>query len=147
MRSLWLAIALGCTGATPPAPDPSGSADVVGVEASGDAGAYTFSVTVRSPDTGCDQYADWWEVVTTDGQLVYRRILTHSHVDEQPFTRSGGPVAVQAADPLVIRAHLNTGGYGQVHVGSVSGGFGAGGAGDLPASIETADPQPDGCAF
>ena len=36
-------------------------ADVTAVEVRGEEGAYTFSVTVSSPDTGCDQYADWWE--------------------------------------------------------------------------------------
>ncbi len=54
----------------------SGShADVKLVSISGSPGAYSFSVTVRSPDTGCDRYADWWEVLTTEGQLIYRRVL------------------------------------------------------------------------
>jgi hypothetical protein len=34
-------------------------ADVISVEASGQPGAVRFSVGIRSPDTGCDQYADW----------------------------------------------------------------------------------------
>src|SRR5262252_1297487 len=63
-------------------------AHVVQVQVSGNAGAFSFSVTVRSPDSGCARYADWWEVVSTDGKLLHRRILMHSHVDEQPFTRS-----------------------------------------------------------
>ncbi|MCB0054175.1 MAG: hypothetical protein KDE24_32035, partial [Caldilinea sp.] len=67
-------------------------ADVFGVTVRGDDGAYQFSVEIASPDTGCNQYADWWEVLDSDGNLLYRRILTHSHVDEQPFIRSGGPV-------------------------------------------------------
>jgi hypothetical protein len=64
---------------------------VVAVEVTGEPGARAFTVTVRSPDTGCERYADLWEVVSTDGDLRYRRVLAHSHVDEQPFTRSGGP--------------------------------------------------------
>jgi hypothetical protein len=56
-----------------PEPDDAVTADVTAVRVSGAPGAYTFSVTLSSPDTGCDQYADWWEVITPDGELVYRR--------------------------------------------------------------------------
>ncbi len=94
------------------------------VEVSGSDAQYIFKVTVRSPDTGCDQYADWWEVVTPDQALIYRRILTHSHVNEQPFTRQGSPVQVDANDPLIIRLHMNNTGYASNAMqGSVQGGF------------------------
>ncbi len=124
-------------------------ADVTAVEVSGGAGAYTFAVTIRSPDTGCDRYADWWEVTTESGELVHRRILAHSHVDEQPFTRSSSPVEVDAATTVIVRAHLSRGGYGGVAMrGSAADGFAAA---DLPADfaaqLETADPLPTGCAF
>jgi hypothetical protein len=127
----------------------SAGADVVSVSVSGQPGAYQFSVGISSPDTGCDQYADWWEVLGEDGTLYYRRILTHSHVSEQPFERSGGPVAVEAGTVLVVRAHMNTSGYGgKVLKGSVQAGWtqvelGPGFASD----VETADPQPSGCGF
>jgi hypothetical protein len=124
-------------------------ADVVGVEVSGDDGGYTFAVSVRSHETGCDRYADWWEVLAADGSLVYRRILAHSHPTEQPFTRTGGPVAVGADDVVWVRAHLAPGGYG----GAVFTGTAAGGLveGTLPVGlgdgVESAEPQPAGCAF
>ncbi|MEM6787435.1 MAG: hypothetical protein AAF928_16505 [Myxococcota bacterium] len=127
----------------------SGGADVTAVAATGSPGDYTFQVTIASPDTGCAAYADWWEVVAPDGTLVYRRILAHSHVDEQPFTRSGGPVDVDPSDEVIVRAHFNPVGYGGVTFrGSVDAGF-------TPAeidasfapSIATAPPLPDGCAF
>ena len=60
-------------------------ADITAVKASGSDGNYQFSVTIKSPDTGCDQYADWWEVIDEDGNLLYRRILMHSHVNEIPW--------------------------------------------------------------
>lgn len=99
-------------------------ADVARVTIKGNPGTYNFSVTIQSPDTGCGQYADWWEVISPSGELIYRRVLLHSHVDEQPFTRSGGPVEVQPGETVIIRAHMNSGGYGRVGLrGSVDSGF------------------------
>lgn len=122
---------------------------VTGVETSGADGGYSFAVTVSSPDTGCEQYADWWEVVTAGGELLYRRVLLHSHATEQPFTRSGGPVAIDAGDEVVIRAHMNTSGYGGTALrGSVAAGFEAY---DPPpgfaAELASRDPLPEGCDF
>lgn len=125
------------------------TADVTEVTVSGDASSYTFAVTLASPDTGCDQYANWWEVLDENGALLYRRILGHSHVDEQPFTRTGGPVEIAADQVVYVRAHMDPGGYGgDVFTGTVSGGFER--ASDLPSiddAVEGADPQPTGCAF
>lgn len=139
----------GETGTKNPGPLPR--ADVTAVSTSGSAGSYTFSVTLASDDTGCEQYADWWEVVTPKGDLVYRRILTHSHVGSgsNPFTRSGGPVAVGADDELVVRAHMNPSGYvGDVMRGTVSGGFGKSTVAEgFAASIEHDPPQPKDCLF
>jgi len=130
--------------------DAAGTADIEAVTVSGEPGAYSFSVTLRSPDTGCDQYADWWEVLGEDGSLLYRRILAHSHVDEQPFTRSGGPVDVQADTPVFVRAHMNNTGYGGiVFSGTPSGTFAAATDFDTEAAAaaETQDPLPESCAF
>ena len=125
------------------------AADVSGVTASGEPGSYTLSVTVTSPDRGCEQYANWWEVVTGDGHLVYRRILAHSHVDEQPFTRSGGPVAIAAEDEVIVRAHMHPGGYGGTAMrGTVASGFRIDAAGSsIAPELAEADPRPQSCAF
>ena len=124
-------------------------ADVIQVSISGDPGAYQFSVTVRSPDTGCDQYADWWEVISSDGHLVYRRVLLHSHTGEQPFTRSGGPVNVQPDEIVIVRGHMNGAGYGGAGLkGSVSGGFDTVEVPEtLGADLDQLGPLPEGCAF
>ena len=127
----------------------AGFADVISVNISGQPGAYQFSVGIKSPDTGCDQYADWWEVITPDGELLYRRILLHSHVGEQPFTRSGGPVPIQPETPVLIRAHMNTTGYGgAMFQGSVQDGFiPVPGDPDLFPELAQEEPLPSGCAF
>ena len=135
---------------TVPPAEPSGSlADVVSVEVTGDSGAYRFHVGVRSPDTGCDRYADWWEVIGEDGALIYRRVLLHSHVGEQPFERSGGPVPIEADAVVYVRAHMHPGGYGGAAFrGSVRAGFELA---ELPAGfvagLAEEEPLPEGCAF
>ncbi len=124
-------------------------ANVIGAEAGGNSGGYTFSVRISSPDTGCDQYADWWEVLDEEGNLIYRRILAHSHVNEQPFVRSGGPVAVTADDIVWVRAHMNPGGYGgMAFKGSVETGFQEAELDpQFAAEAATLAPLPNGCAF
>lgn len=129
-------------------------ADVVDVRFSGSGGSGSFAVTLHSGDTGCEAYADWWEVLRADGSLVTRRILGHSHVNEQPFTRSGSRVSVADDEELIVRAHFaragsRESGYGgQVMRGTIAGGFQAT---SLPAGfaadLENAAPQPSGCAF
>ena len=125
------------------------TADVISVNVTGSPNGYQFSVEVSSPDTGCDQYADWWEVLTEDGELVYRRILLHSHVNEQPFVRSGGPVEIKADTVVFVRAHMNPGGYGgKVMKGIAGSGFEEVSLPqDFVAGVEVEPPQPTGCAF
>lgn len=124
-------------------------ADVVEIKTSGNEGAYTFHVTLRSPDTGCGQYANWWEVISPEGDLIYRRILGHSHVDEQPFTRSGGEITISMDQVVIVRAHMNNLGYGgKAMTGTVKDGFRYK---ELEKSfaikLEKVEPLPDGCAF
>jgi hypothetical protein len=135
-------------------------ANVTAVAATGEPGAYTFAVTIESADIDCTQYADWWEVLSDSGSLVFRRILEHSHTDENgttdpdapgnTFTRDGGPVAVAADDVIVVRAHMSSGGYeGMALRGSAAGGFDE--APDIDsnfaASLENDTPLPAGCLF
>ena len=131
-------------------PTGTGYADVLLVDVSGSERSYTFDVTLLSPDLGCQQYADWWEVLSPRGELIYRRVLDHSHVDEQPFTRSGGPVSIAADETVIVRAHLNTLGYGGITLeGSPDSGI------FTPIQlepgfaqeVETLPPLPDDCAF
>lgn len=127
----------------------SKAANIVSVEASGNENNYTFKVGIKSPDTGCEQYANWWEVLSEDGKLIYRRILGHSHVSEQPFIRSGGNVVIGQEQVVWIRAHMNNTGYGgEVFKGTVKDGFTKFDADtNFPKEIEAESPQPSGCAF
>jgi len=129
--------------------DKQADAAVTGIRVSGEPGAYTFHVGLKSDDTGCEQYADWWEVVDSNGTLLYRRILAHSHVDEQPFTRSGGPVAISKEQVVIVRGHMNKAGYGSnIFKGSVSQGFTEHAANtDFASNLESSPPLPEGCAF
>lgn len=125
------------------------SAEVHNIKVTGKNNNYTFSVTVKSPDTGCDQYANWWEVISTGGDLIYRRILGHSHVNEQPFTRSGGSVPITNDQEVIVRVHMNNMGYsGNAMKGSVTNGFKPVELDrDFALDLENSEPQPSGCAF
>ena len=128
---------------------PSDSAEVIKVKVTGSINDYTFSVTLKSPDTGCDQYANWWEVISPGGDLIYRRILGHSHVNEQPFTRSGGVVSITNDQEVIVRVHMNNIGYSSNAMkGSATNGFKPVILDrDFAIDLETSEPQPSGCAF
>jgi len=96
------------------APAWAGKADVldVQVQQEGD-GAFSFSVTVRHADEGWDHYADRWEVIAPDGKVLGTRVLAHPHVDEQPFTRSLGGVAIPPEiREVIVRARDSKQGWG-----------------------------------
>ena len=138
-------------GVTDGASGSGATASVSGVAVTGAPGAYQFDVTINSPDTGCSSYADWWEVVRPDGQLLYRRVLAHSHVKEQPFTRTGGPIAIDPDDQVIVRAHMAGGaGYGgTAFSGSPSVGFSADDTIDASwhPELAKAEPRPKDCDF
>ncbi len=124
-------------------------AEVTEVKVTGTANNYTFAVTVNSSDTGCDNYANWWEVVTPEGKLIYRRVLLHSHVDEQPFQRTGGVVEIEPEQEVIVRVHLSPGGYSNfAQEGTVTSGFTAIAlADDFAEDLAFLEPLPQGCAF
>jgi hypothetical protein len=94
-----------------------GKADVVAVEAAQGAGdQWTFAVTVRHADRDPDHWADWWSVRTPEGKELGRRVLLHSHVDEQPFTRDGQIRIPPDVRVVVVEAHDKVHGLGGMAV-------------------------------
>ena len=92
----------------------AGEADVVEVVvAANDRGGYNFTVTVAHGDTGWDHYADRWEVLDGNGNILGTRTLYHPHVNEQPFTRSLSGIEIPDRVRVVtVRAHDRVHGYG-----------------------------------
>lgn len=110
-RGLGILLALGLFAA--PGDVAAGKADVVFVEAvQEDAEAWSFAVTVRHDDRDPDHWADWWRVRTPEGRELGRRVLLHSHVDEQPFTRDGQIRIPRAVRTVVVEAHDKVHGLG-----------------------------------
>ena len=97
-----------------PTPLIAGKADVLGVEVRKEnGGTYAFSITVRHDDEGWKHYADRWEVMSPDGKVLGTRVLSHPHVNEQPFTRSLSGVRIPGQPTVVtVRAKCNVHGFG-----------------------------------
>ena len=149
------------SGTIPPTPDlfdhptptstqaSSGLPDVIDVSVNGSPGHYSLPVTISSPDIGCEPYADRWEAISEEGELLTQRVLLHAHVEEQPFTRSVGGLHVQPGDTVIIRGHMSVGGNGgSVMRGTVADGFATA---EVPAGfaadLESRAPLPGNCAF
>ena len=130
-------------------PDNLNTAQVLKVEARGRPSNYHFAVTIDSPDIGCEQYANWWEVISEDGELLYRRILAHSHVDEQPFTRNGGSIPLQPNQIAIVRVHMHPTGYStKAQIGTVEAGFYPITLDpDFAMQVAQQQPLPTGCAY
>lgn len=109
------------TSSPTPAPVNGADADVKYVRAvhSTD-GTWTFYVTVEHTDTGWDDYADGWDVLTPQGQVLkpdpdspFTRLLLHPHVGQQPFTRSQSGIAIpEGVNQVIVRAHDIVDGFG-----------------------------------
>ena len=89
-------------------------ADVVRARASCNAESVCrFKVTVRHADVGWSHYADRFEILGPEGEVLGTRVLRHPHVHEQPFTRELGGVEVPPElEKVTIRARDSVHGYG-----------------------------------
>jgi hypothetical protein len=85
----------------------AGEADVVDVAVSCNSDSICrFDVTVRHDDEGWEHFANRWEILSPDGEVLATRELAHPHVNEQPFTRSLGNVSIPPGlSKVLVRAH------------------------------------------
>ena len=89
-------------------------AQVVFVQATqNSSGLWKFDTTVRHNDEGWAHYADAWQVVDPQGNVLAERILTHPHDTEQPFTRSQSNIDIPPEiSRVIVRAKCNVHGFG-----------------------------------
>lgn len=92
----------------------AGEADVVSATATPTGGdTWRIEATVRHADEGWDHYANAFEVLDPQGQVLGVRELLHPHVNEQPFTRSlSGVVIPPEMAFITIRAKDSVHEYG-----------------------------------
>ena len=87
---------------------------ITAVEALRTGTSWRFEVTLVHPDTGWDHYADGWEVLDADGNVLGHRTLAHPHGFNQPFTRALSGVEIPAGVTTVyLRAHCLVDGWGK----------------------------------
>ncbi|TCL08184.1 hypothetical protein BXY66_0217 [Shimia isoporae] len=86
--------------------------EVTDARASKSGDTWRFDVTLLHPDTGWDHYADGWRVELNDGTVLTTRVLTHPHVNEQPFTRSQSGVKIpEGTQTVYIRSRCIVDGW------------------------------------
>lgn len=93
----------------------AGQVDVlkVEIEPTGEPGRFDVEVTLRHADSGWDHYANRWEILGPQGEVIATRLLAHPHVHEQPFTRGLSAVRVPGEFSWVrVRGHDLVHGYG-----------------------------------
>ncbi|MEL6206950.1 MAG: hypothetical protein AAFR47_16790 [Pseudomonadota bacterium] len=86
-------------------------AEIVASDARAAGATWTVSVTLRHADTGWDDYADGWRLVTPEGTVIATRELLHPHVDEQPFTRSLSGVSLPQDVQVLVESSTNVTGW------------------------------------
>ena len=84
----------------------AGEADVLEVKAKCKEDKCRFLAKVRHDDEGWSHYANRWEVLDMEGN-----VLTHPHVNEQPFARGKDWTEIPA-EITRVRAHDSVHGYG-----------------------------------
>lgn len=84
----------------------SNEADVIAAKAKHIGGNFfRFDVTVQHMDENWEHFAKAWEVLDDKGTVLGARILSHPHIDEQPFTRSHTIVIPEHVKKVRIRAY------------------------------------------
>lgn len=83
----------------------AGEADVIDVKARYNGGnSFQIITTVEHSDTGWGHYANGWEILDENGNVLGKRTLHHPHVNEQPFTRSHTMDIPPTVKKITVRA-------------------------------------------
>ena len=88
LRSSALTLTLGCLLCTSQLLANEASIVEAKILPAGGERQFQIHVTLEHADTGWDHYANRWDVLDENGELLGSRTLHHPHVNEQPFTRS-----------------------------------------------------------
>jgi len=76
-------------------------------------GSWCFDTQVHHNDDGWQHYADAWQVLNQQGDVLGERVLFHPHNNEQPFTRRLCDVQIPNDVTMVtVRAKCNVHGFG-----------------------------------
>jgi hypothetical protein len=74
---------------------------------------YDVRVTLSSPYDTPERYADGWQVLDPDGNVLGTHTLLHDHANEQPFTRTQRGVAIPAGvDEVTVQGRDQANGFG-----------------------------------
>ncbi|MFT2111854.1 hypothetical protein [Marinomonas sp. 2405UD68-3] len=90
----------------------AGEADVVKVNVNCSDTTCSMQTTVLHQDSGWEHYADRWEVLNEQGDIIATRVLLHPHENEQPFTRGMQFKKPKNSPTVQVRAHDSVHGYG-----------------------------------
>jgi hypothetical protein len=93
----------------------AGEVDVVEVRLKQQSpGIYSASVTLKHNDQGWKHFANRWEILDLQGNLLATRVLAHPH-SEQPFTRQLTDISIpDGVDQVRVRGHDLVHNYGGV---------------------------------
>lgn len=75
------------------------------IQAAGGDNMFRVDVTIKHADTGWDHYANQWDILDENGELLGSRVLHHPHENEQPFTRSLSLMIPAQVTTVTIIAH------------------------------------------
>lgn len=90
----------------------AGEADVTNVTIKKQGDEFVVNATVVHADDGWDHYADRWDVLDENGNVLGERVLAHPHENNVPFTRSTRVKIPASVKVITVRAHDNVHGLG-----------------------------------
>ncbi|MBX2809440.1 MAG: hypothetical protein KTR20_12515 [Cellvibrionaceae bacterium] len=83
----------------------AGEADVIDVKIRHNGGdSFQIIATVKHADTGWKHYANAWQVLNENGEVIGTRTLHHPHENEQPFSRSLTLTIAPEVKKITVRA-------------------------------------------